>query len=105
MSVILSKIKKEAIIYCPLCNKEYSPKDMRIVEQAGDTILAHSHCPYCEGSILSLLYSDFLGITLVGLVTDLKFEDAIKFKNADQIEENDILTLYKMINNKKINNK
>ena len=97
MSLILNKLKKEAIIFCPLCDKEYRPVNMKIVEQAGDTVLAHSHCPSCEGAILSLLYKDFMGITLVGLVTDLNYEDAVKIKNESCIDEDSVLEIYKKL--------
>ena len=94
MSVILNKLKKEAIIYCPLCNKEYRPVNLQIVEKAGETILAHSNCPSCQGAILSLVYKNMLGITLVGLVTDLNYEDALRLKNEDGVNENDVLEIY-----------
>lgn len=97
MSVILNQLKKEAIIFCPLCNKEYRPTNMKVVENAGDTILVHSNCPRCEGAILSLLYKDFLGITLVGLVTDLNYEDTMKVKGGQAVDEDDVLNVYKII--------
>jgi len=93
MSVILNQLKKEAIIFCPLCNKEYKPLNMRIVENAGDTILAHSHCPKCDGAILSLLYKDFLGITLVGLVTDLCYADAVRIKDGHSVSSDSVLEI------------
>lgn len=98
MSVILNQLKKEAIIYCPLCNKEYRPTNMRIVENAGDTVLIHSHCPTCAGAILSLLYKDFMGITLVGLVTDMNYDDAVRIKNGNLVDEDDVLNIYNKIN-------
>lgn len=97
MSMILNKLRKEAIIFCPLCSKEYRPVNMRIVEQAGETILVHSNCPKCEGAILSLLYKDMLGITLVGLVTDLNYEDAMRVKDREAIEEDEVLEIYEKL--------
>ncbi len=98
MSLILSKLKKEAIIYCPLCNKEYKPENIKIVDQADETILAHSNCPRCQGAILSLLYKDALGITLIGMVTDLNYDDAIRVKDKKMINQDDILEIYQVIN-------
>jgi hypothetical protein len=97
MSLILSKIKKEAIIFCPLCNKEYKPVNMKVVERAEDTMLAHSHCPNCRGAILSLLYSDLMGITLLGLVTDLNYDDALNARNAEAIETEEVLEVYEQL--------
>jgi hypothetical protein len=97
MSLILNKLKNEAVIFCPLCNKEYQPTNMRVLEQAGDTLLAHSHCPNCKGAILSLLYKDLMGITLVGMVTDLDYEDALRVKNGSFVDNDDVLTIYKLV--------
>ena len=99
MSIILNKLKKETVVYCPLCNKEYAPINLQVVEQAGETILAHSHCPICAGAVLSLLYKDFMGITLLGLMTDLNYDDTMKFKNEEAINEDEVLNLYKILFN------
>jgi hypothetical protein len=71
---------------------------MKIVERAGETILAHSHCPNCDGAVLSLLYRDMLGITLVGLVTDLNYQDAVRIKDEQLIDEDDVLKIYEKLN-------
>lgn len=97
MSIIINKLKKEAVIFCPLCNKEYAPANLKVVEQAGETILAHSSCPWCQGAVLSLLHKDFMGITLIGLVTDLNYEDAIKLKDRAAVNEDDVLILYESL--------
>jgi len=99
MSIILNKLKKETVIYCPLCNKEYAPSNLQVVEQAGETILAHSHCPVCAGAVLSLLYKDFMGITLLGLVTDLSYDDTMRFKDTEAVDEEEVLNLYETLFN------
>ena len=56
MNLILNQLKKEAVILCPLCNKEYKPANIRVVDDAENTLLAYSNCPQCQSGILSLLY-------------------------------------------------
>lgn len=102
MSVILNKIKLEAVIHCPLCDKEFRPAKMKIIEHAGDTLLTHSHCPRCEGAILSLLYKDIMGIALIGMVTDLHYEDALKIKNSTPLESDDVLEIYQLMSEKQL---
>jgi len=97
MSPIINRIQKEIVILCPLCHKNYKPRHLDTVEQAGETALVHTVCPVCSASVLSLLYRDLLGITMVGLVTDLNFEDAKKFKDAEFVDEDDVLCLYEMV--------
>lgn len=98
MSVILNQLKKEAIIFCPLCNKEYRPVNLRAVEEAGETVLAHSHCPICQGAALSLLFKDMVGITLIGMATDLGFDDAVRVRALGAIDEDDVLQIYQILN-------
>ena len=97
-SIILKQLKKEAVIFCPLCSQEYTTNNMRIVEQAGETILGHSQCPKCQGAILSLLFSDFIGVTLIGMVTDLDYQDAIRLKESEALDEDDVLQVYQLLN-------
>ncbi|NMB47948.1 hypothetical protein GYA13_00695 [Candidatus Kuenenbacteria bacterium] len=97
MSLILNKIKKEAVVFCPLCNKDYTPRDLKVIEEAGETILAHSSCPACRGAILSLLYKDMLGITLLGLATDLDYNDALRLKDGEPVEPDEVLWLYQFL--------
>ena len=99
MSIMLNKIKKEAIIFCPLCDREYKPTNLQIVKQTGEIALAHSHCPHCEGAIMSILYQDMMGITLVGLVTDLNYQDAVRINKIATVGEDDVLELFESINN------
>ena len=93
MPSIINILKKEIIIYCPLCNGSYSPRDIATIEQTGNVALIHSKCPKCAGSVLSLLYKDLLGITLLGMATDMDFNDALRLKDADYINEDDVLEI------------
>jgi len=98
MNVILNQLKKEAVILCPLCNKNYKPTNIKMVENAGDTVLAHSNCPKCHGGIISLLYQDIMGITLIGMATDLNYEDVVKMRKNKTISNDNVLEIFKKIN-------
>ena len=69
-----------------------------MIDQAGETLLTHSQCPSCEGAILSLVYSDLMGVNIVGMVTDLNYEDAIRLKNEGQIKNDNVLEIYEKLN-------
>lgn len=98
MNVILNQLKKEATILCPLCNKEYKPTNIKIVKNTENTILTHSNCPRCRGGIMSLLHQDVMGLTLIGVATDLDYQDVIKMKKNTIITDNDILDIFKQLN-------
>lgn len=101
MNLILNQLKKEAIILCPLCNKEYKPTNIRVIDDAENTLLAYSNCPRCQSGILSLLYKDLTGITLIGMVTDLSYQDALKLKKTREINTDDVIKAYSQLKSAK----
>ena len=98
MSIALKQLRKEAIIFCPLCDKNYRLSKMKVIENTGETALVHSHCPRCQGAVLSLLYTDFLGVTMMAVVTDMNYDDTMRIKSSGIVEEDDVLEAYKKIN-------
>ncbi|MFH1890175.1 MAG: hypothetical protein ABIJ91_01230 [Candidatus Kuenenbacteria bacterium] len=97
MPSIISKLKKEITTFCPLCEKDYNPKNIQTVEQTTEAALIHTKCPKCQTAVLSLLYKDLIGINLIGMITDMDFNDVVKFKDADCIDEDNVLEAYQMI--------
>jgi len=71
---------------------------MKVIENTGETALVHSHCPRCQGAVLSLLYTDFLGVTMMAVVTDMNYDDTMRIKGRGVVEEDDVLETYKKIN-------
>lgn len=98
MSLILNKIKKEVLVHCPLCQSDYKSSSLRTVEDAGAAVLLHSQCPKCQGAVLSLLQSDLFGVTMIGLATDLDYNDSVKFKDAELVDDDQVLAMYRLVN-------
>ncbi|MFC1687530.1 hypothetical protein ACFL0L_03035 [Patescibacteria group bacterium] len=72
----------------------YSIRDAKVLEESEDTHLMHVVCRRCSSSILVLMLTGDLGISSVGMVTDLTSEDVLKFKNAEEIGSDDVLLLH-----------
>ncbi|PIR81116.1 hypothetical protein COU24_00335 [Candidatus Kuenenbacteria bacterium CG10_big_fil_rev_8_21_14_0_10_39_14] len=70
---------------------------MKVIENTGETALVHSHCPRCQGAVLSLLYTDFLGVTMMAVITDMNYDDTIRIKDSGMVKEDDVLEVYKKI--------
>lgn len=85
------------ISYCPLCNAHYNPQEAKILEQREGAHLIHVQCHSCQSSIVAVVITGGLGISSVGLITDLTSRDVMHFKNQDAIIEDDILDAYKIL--------
>ncbi|MCA9375735.1 MAG: hypothetical protein KC925_01600 [Candidatus Doudnabacteria bacterium] len=79
---------------CPGCRSEYSPIEARIVaEKEGGYFLFHE-CNGCRSSIVSTLVEENGGISSLGLVTDLTYYDAARFRSGTAITADHILDVY-----------
>lgn len=88
------------ITYCPLCHTHFNPLEAKILDEKGDSHLLHMECRGCHSSIVVLVLASELGVSSVGLVTDLKSDEVIKFKNLMEISCDDVLSVYKELNQK-----
>lgn len=82
------------VSYCPLCNSAYNPLEAKILEEREDAHLVHVRCRNCHSAIVALIVAGGLGVSSIGLVTDLSSEDVLRFKNGEPITIDDILDLH-----------
>lgn len=82
------------VSYCPLCNSAYNPLEAKILEERDDAHLVHVRCRNCQSAIVALIVSGGLGVSSIGLVTDLSAEDVVHFKNEEPITIDDVLALH-----------
>lgn len=79
---------------CPLCQEQYQPFQASIVEEKEDAQLVHIECRKCQSSIVALIINGQLGLTSVGLITDLTSIDVEIFKDAQPIDEDAVFNAY-----------
>ncbi|MBU0706904.1 hypothetical protein KKG41_00855 [Patescibacteria group bacterium] len=85
------------ISYCPLCNTQYNPLSAKVLEEKDDAHLVHINCKKCNSSIVALILSSALGVSSVGLLTDLSGEDALRFKKSSRVNDDDVINLYSLL--------
>ncbi len=88
---------KKLISYCPLCEKSYNPFKARILDEKDGAHLVHIQCSECGSSIVALIMMSSLGISSVGLITDLTGEDVIKFKDTNRLTANEVLEVHQIL--------
>jgi len=84
------------ISYCPLCNTHYNPSEAKILEQKEGAHLIHIECRACHSSIVAVVITGGIGISSVGLITDLTSQDVLRFKNHDSIDGDHVLEAYEL---------
>ncbi len=83
------------ISYCPICSTHYNPLAAQVLEERDDAHLIHVECRKCGSSIIALVLTGGIGISSVGLVTDLSGEEVLKFRNRESVRIDDVLAMHK----------
>lgn len=91
------KLMKE----CPLCGQEYSQKSLKIIEQTEETRLVHITCAECSQALLALVLTTRLGLSSIGILTDLTAPDVGKFQKKYPVTEDDILNFHNYLEHNK----
>lgn len=82
---------------CPLCSEAYRPFQASIVEEREDAQLLHIQCHKCQSSMVALIVSGQMGLTSVGLITDLTSDDVERFKDAQAITQDQVLEAFQAL--------
>ena len=90
------------ITHCPICNARFNPLEAKILQEGDTTHLVHVKCQYCHSAILALIVVNNLGVSSVGLVTDLHHDDVLKFSEGKAISIDDVLEVHQELNNQKV---
>ena len=87
---------------CPLCKTEYQPFQANIVDERNEAQLVHIQCQKCQSSVVALIMNGPMGLSSVGLITDLSSADVERFKDEATLSETDVLNTFKaLINDQK----
>jgi hypothetical protein len=85
------------ITYCPLCEAAYSPLRARVLEERADAHLLHIQCANCGSAIVATVMNSGLGLTSIGLITDLTGDDVLRFKDEQSVTTDDVLNVHNLL--------
>jgi len=88
---------------CPLCKHSYSEKEASVIEEKNSAHLVHITCPHCHHSILALVIVSKVGMSSVGMVTDLGMNDVNRLKTLGPITEDELLDFHSLLQKEKLN--
>ena len=68
--------------------------EARVIDEREDKHLMHIRCKKCAHSILALVLVSGTGVSSMGLLTDLTFDDVLKFRDAQPITVDDVIAFH-----------
>lgn len=84
---------------CPLCDNQSDKIDTHILGDNGESRLLHLRCQKCSNSILALVLVSPGGVSSLGLLTDLTFEDVRRFKAGNSVTIDDVIRIHEVLEN------
>ena len=88
--------------YCPVCHSRYNPIEAKILEEKAGAHLIHIRCRHCQVAILALVLVNNLGVSSLGLVTDLTSEEVLKFRSFSPLTCDDVIATHQILASKKV---
>ncbi|MBI4437567.1 hypothetical protein HY631_01310 [Candidatus Uhrbacteria bacterium] len=85
------------VSFCPVCETRYNPMEARALSGAGETQLLHVQCRKCQNSILALVHVNQTGASSVGLLTDLGFDDVVRFRAQRVVSIDDVIEAHQFL--------
>lgn len=81
---------------CPICNARYHAAELKILDEHNDAQLVHITCRKCQSSVVAVVLVNPLGVSSIGLVTDLSGEEVLKFRQMSAISSDDVLDVHQV---------
>ncbi|PJA47690.1 hypothetical protein CO172_00315 [Candidatus Uhrbacteria bacterium CG_4_9_14_3_um_filter_36_7] len=83
-----------AVSECPFCHTTYVHTKIHLLWQEGGKHFLHLHCQKCAHAVLALLFSQQMGASFIGILTDLTFEDALALSSKKSISLDMVLNMH-----------
>jgi len=87
------------ISYCPVCESTYEAVQTQLLWQEGETRAFHLLCKKCNHATLTIATSTEVGASAVGIMTDLSYEDVVRFRLNHPVCVNDVIDAHLLFSN------
>jgi hypothetical protein len=88
----------KVVSQCPLCKSRQNDMEARVLGQDGEARLLYLNCHKCGNSLLALVLVSHSGVSSIGMVTDLSYDDVRRFHQVDQVCTDDVLQIHQEMN-------
>ncbi len=82
---------------CPVCKSAYGKDQIDDIVDQENVHLVHITCPTCQNMLMAVLAASPMGVSSIGMLTDLTADDVIRVHDISPISEDDVLDFHAMI--------
>ncbi len=82
---------------CPLCEYGFDDRHVRMVDQVFGSETLHITCPGCESHFVMMLAISDAGVGLIGMMSDLDFDDMVRVSQREPMSDDDLLSFYQQL--------
>ena len=79
------------VSYCPICESPYNSIQTQSLWKEGQTNAFHLTCKKCGHAILAIAMTTEIGASSLGILTDLSYDDVVRFRMNRVISLNDVI--------------
>jgi transcription elongation factor Elf1 len=90
----------KSLTKCPLCKAKYNHSQAIVLEEGNNRTVFHLTCEKCGSAVLAFITEGKQGIISLGLATDLSSKEARIILKGHPIDKEEVLKIYKYLNNK-----
>lgn len=87
---------------CPVCKGAYREDRKNILEERGEAHLVHITCLHCRNSIMAVIVTTQLGLSSVGMLTDMNASDVSRLHHQDRLSEDELFAFHELFKNKSL---
>lgn len=99
LSQIIEPLRSQFMIMkeCLVCKSKLTDKNIQVVAEENISYTLHLQCHKCSNALLILASVSEIGVGIVGMMSDLTFEDAKKMHKKEVIDEDFLLDAYQIL--------
>jgi hypothetical protein len=85
---------------CPACSTSFDVLHAKVIETYPDAHLVHFTCDKCRNALLAVVALSSDATQTVGLLTDLSYEDVLRFSKMQMISIEDVVDAHEYFEKK-----
>lgn len=99
LSQLIEPLRSQFMVMkeCLACKRKITNKDIKVVNEESSSAVLHLSCPYCQNSLVLVVAISDIGVELVGMISDLTYDDTKKFSTKEAINEDFLLDAYQTL--------
>ena len=90
--------------HCPNCGNLFDFRKTQVLAEESGSTLLYLKCSNCGMAAVATMTMSPQGLLFRGMITDLTPQDILKFKDANEIDSEDIMTLHQNLNSNSLTN-